>query len=113
MAKRPRDAGTYDKFMVLQKKTETNTRGTVSKAWGDVADMWCSLWPLQGREYYASQQIQADVTHMAHTGWRDDVTPTSEMRLWMPDEDRTFEIRSVIDVEERHAEWEFRLVEAV
>lgn len=113
MAKREKDAGSYDKFMLLQEPTETNTKGTVTKTWATIADLWCSLWPLQGREYYQSQQIQADVTHLAHSWYRDDVTPTPKMRLYMPDESRTFEIRSVLDVEERHEEWEFRLVEAV
>lgn len=75
--------------------------------------MWCSLWPLQGREYYASQQIQADVTHIVHAWYRDDVTPKPKMRLYMPDEARTFEIQSAVDVDERHVEYEFRVVEAV
>ena len=113
MPKRRKDAGNYDKFMLLQQASETNTRGTVTQTWAEIAEMDCSLWPLRGREYYDSQQVQADVTHVVRTWWRDDVTPTPKMRLYMPDEARTFEIRSVIDVDEAHEEFEFRVVEAV
>jgi len=122
MAKqRKPDAGNYTKYMILEKDTETNVQGTITKTASEVAELWCSLWPLRGREFYDSKIVQADVTHLARTWWRDDISPTPAMRLVCPDEkcasrpteNRTFEIESVIDVDEEHEEFEFRLIEAV
>ena len=103
------DAGNYDKPMRLQEATETNTQGTVTAVWANVAEMWCSLTPLAGREYFLAQSVNSEVTHVVRTWWRADVTPTSKMRLTY--DSRTFEILSVVDVDERHIEFEFRVKE--
>lgn len=114
MPKHVPDAGNYDKRMVLQEATETNDKGTVTNAWADIATLDCSLWPIRGREYYDAKQVSASVTHLSRTWYRDDITrPKPEMQLVLNDESRTFQIESVIDVDEAHEEFEFRLVEAV
>jgi SPP1 family predicted phage head-tail adaptor len=114
MPKHEPDAGNYDKQMVLQSATETNTKGTVTNTWTTIATLDCSLWPIRGLEYYDAKQVGAKVTHLSRTWYRDDITrPAPEMRLVNNDEGRTFEIESVIDVDEAHVEFEFRLVETV
>jgi SPP1 family predicted phage head-tail adaptor len=114
MARRTADAGNYDKRMVLQQATETNDKGTVTNTWATLATMDCSLWPVRGEEYYAAKQVQAMVTHIARTWYRDDITrPAPKMRMVLNEESRTFEIESVIDINEEHEEFEFRLVETV
>ena len=108
------DAGDYDKQMVLESATKTNVNGTVTKTWTPIATFDCSLRSARGREYYDAKQVGSNVTHLSRTWYRDDITrPTSEMRLVNNDEGRTFEIESVIDVDEAHVEFEFRLVEVV
>lgn len=109
MGKRKADAGNYDKRMTLQEPTETNTQGTVTTAWSEVATLWCALWPVRGREYYDSKIIQSDVSHIIRCWYRWDISPTSLMQLVYGS--RTFQIESVIDVDEQHVEWEFRVVE--
>ena len=114
MAKHEPDAGNYDKRMVLQSATESNVKGTVTQTWATIATLDCSLWPIRGVEYYQAQQVSAKVTHLSRTWYRDDITrPAPKMRLVSNDESRTFEIESVIDVDEAHMEFEFRLVETV
>jgi len=103
--------GDYDKPMTLQSPTDTNTQGTVTQAWSAVAELWCSLEPLQGREYYDARMVQSQVTHIIRTWYRGDVSPTSKMRLVFGD--RTFHVESVIDVGESHLQFEFRVVEQV
>ena len=108
------DAGNYDKQMSLQSVTGTNDKGTVTGAWATIATMDCSLRPIRGREYYDAKQVSANVTHLSRTWYRDDIIrPTSAMRLVLDAENRTFQIESVIDVDEAHEEFEFRLVETV
>jgi len=110
----PADAGNYDKRMTLQTATETSTHGTMTKAWATLATMDCSLWPLSGVQYFTAQQVHARVTHIARTWYRSDITrPAPKMKMVLSEESRTFEIESVIDVDEAHEEFEFRLVETV
>lgn len=114
MPKHQPDAGDYSKRMTLQSATETNDKGTVTETWATIATMDCSLWPARGREYYDSKQVGSNVTHLSRTWYRDDIArPTPAMRLYLAAESRTFEIESVIDVDEAHVEFEFRLVETV
>jgi SPP1 family predicted phage head-tail adaptor len=114
MPKRQPDAGDYDKRMVLQSVTLTNDKGNVTETWTPVVTLDCSLWPIRGMEYYNAKQVAAKVTHLSRTWYRDDITrPTPAMRLVNNDEGRTFEIESVVDVDEAHVEFEFRLVETV
>lgn len=114
MPKHKPDAGDYSKRMVLQSVTLTNNKGNVTETWATVATLDCSLWPVRGKEHYDAKQVGASVTHLSRTWYRDDITrPAPAMRLVDNDENRTFEIESVIDVDEAHVEFEFRLVETV
>ena len=107
--RRKRDAGQYDKRMTLYSPTLTPSRGTVTQTGTEVAKMWCKLQPVQGGEYWDAQQVQSSVTHRVWTWYRSDVSPTAKM--WLTLGSRRFEIVSVVDVDEAHEEWEFRVVE--
>lgn len=37
--------------------------GSVSLAWASLGAFWAEIRPLAGRELYAAQQVQADLTH--------------------------------------------------
>ena len=113
MAKRKPDAGEYDKFFLLKEQKETNTLGTVTHVPYTHAELWCSLRPKGGRVIYDSAIVKADVTHIARTWWRPDVTPTPTMYLYSEDTKRTFQISAVLNLDEADTEWEFHLCEVV
>ena len=66
--------------------------------WDDVVTVWASIDPLKGREFYAAQQSQSEVTHNICCRYRAGLT--SAMRIKY--RSRKFAIESIIDHEERH-----------
>jgi len=68
-------AGRLDTRMILQRKVESrDSVGGVSWAWEDVAEMWAEVRGLQGREFFAAQQVNATATHQVTIRYRAGVT---------------------------------------
>lgn len=66
--------------------------------WTDVATTWAAIDPISGREFYAAEQSQSEVTHKVRLRYRPGLT--TAMRIsW---EGRLLKILSIIDWEERH-----------
>jgi len=94
-------AGRLDKWVQIEKGTETNTSGVISIAWATFANVWASVAPLHGREYYDAQQVVADVTHKICMRYVSGVTAKMRVRLGS----RYFAIEAPpINVEERNEE---------
>lgn len=56
-------AGRLKHRVVLQRRAETqNAIGEVVWSYEDVATVWASVEPLQGREFFGAAQVQSDVT---------------------------------------------------
>ena len=68
------------------------------QTWKDWKQVWVSIEPISGREYWAKHQAQAEVSHRIRMRYIPGVLPT--MRIVYGD--RIFEIESVIDWEERN-----------
>jgi len=68
--------------------------------WEDVATVWAAVEPLQGREYFAAQQIAAEVTTRITMRYREGMNP--QMRIAYGD--ITYEILAVINPAERGRE---------
>ncbi len=66
--------------------------------WLNTASLWASIRPLSGREFYAAEQSQSEVTHKIGCRYRPGLT--TEMRVCFGS--RRFKILSIIDWEERH-----------
>jgi len=111
MARRKQGAGNYNHKMILEEPTQgdASASGAVTDTWAEVAEMWCSLYPIRGREYWARQQVQADTTHVMETWWRNDVTIDTTMRFRSGS--RLFYIESFIDVDEGRRKLEFMVRE--
>lgn len=43
-------------------------------------DVWAAIEPVSGREFFAAQQVQAEVTTRIRIRWRDDVDETCRIR---------------------------------
>ena len=66
--------------------------------WADVATVWASIDPISGREFYAAEQSQSEVSHKVRCRYRSGLTTAMRIKYGQ----RKFDIISIIDWEERH-----------
>lgn len=89
----------YRHLVTIQEYTTTyNDYNEPVPDWVDWMQVWASIEPIGGREYWAKHQTQSVVTHRLRMHYIPGVVPT--MRIVYGD--RIFEIESVIDWEERN-----------
>lgn len=87
--------------IVIQNPSESNgSYGETVTTWGTFATVWASVEPLNGREYFESQQTNAEVNFRFRIRYTASITP--KMRISY--DSRTFDIISVINVNERDRE---------
>jgi len=102
--------GKLNKRIIIQQTTMTqNGYGEPIDSWSTFATVWASLEPVQGREFWAQQQVQSEVTIRIRIRYFSGVT--SAMRILYGS--RIFTIQSVIDVQERHVEMQLMCSEGV
>lgn len=106
-------AGTLRHKVTLQERTETqDSTGAVTWSWSDVASVWASVEPLNGREYLQASQLQSTVSTRIRIRHREGIT--SKMRVKFipnpraPSEIKYYDIRAVVPV--REANWEIVLM---
>ena len=71
---------------------------TDDDSWADVATTWAAIDPISGREFYAAEQSQSEVSHKIRCRYRTGLD--TAMRITYGK--RRFKIISLIDWEERH-----------
>jgi len=63
--------------VTLERRTDTQAaNGQVVHSYTPFADVYASIEPLTGREFFAAAQIQADITTKVKILWRGDVDET-------------------------------------
>lgn len=72
--------------------------GGADETWEMLAEVWAAVLPVTGGERFEADAIEARVTHEVWMRYRADVTPDMRLRLGS----RLFDVRAVIDFEERH-----------
>ena len=92
------DIGRMRHRVILQSKTSTQDEtGAAIETWATERTVWGDISPLNSREYWSAQQVQSDVTHRVilryYSGLRTDWRIKYGTRI--------FDIRSVINVDER------------
>jgi len=97
------------RITIQEHVTDQDEAGQPVDMWQDVATVWGAVEPLRGREYFAAQQVQAEVTTRIRIRYRRGIRP--EMRVLY--DGRLFNILSVIDPEERHVELQLMCREVV
>jgi len=103
-------AGRLRHKVTIQDYTESqNTFGEVTKNWTDYATVWAAVEPVKGREFWESQQINAEITTKVTLRYLAGVKP--KMRILY--DTRIFEIDSVINVDERNRELQLLVKEMV
>ena len=66
--------------------------------WKDTATLWAAIDPISGREFYAAEQSQSEVSHKVRCRYRSSLTTAMRIKYGK----RIFQIISIIDWEERH-----------
>lgn len=97
------DAGKLRHRVVVQRYAgQTDDYGDMGrqedKNWRTVCILWAAVDPISGKEFYAAEQAQSEVTHKVRTRYRGGIRPGMRLLLGQ----RRLYIRSVIDWEERH-----------
>ena len=93
----------------IKEPTHANSAGTITTTWATATVCWGSLEPLQGREWIESGMENSEITAKFRMRYKSGIQP--KMQLYYGS--RTFEIKSVIDPEERHRELELMVRELV
>ena len=83
--------------------------GGVTTTWGTTCVCWGSLEPLKGREWFESSMVNSEISARFRMRYYPGVLPTMQLHFGS----RTFEIVGVIDVGERHREYELMVKELV
>lgn len=103
-------AGKLRHQITIEQVTETqSTTGMTAETWSEFATVWAAVEPLRGREFFASKQIQAEISTRIRIRYLAGITP--KMRVLFGT--RVYLIDSVIDAEERHIEMQLMCREII
>jgi SPP1 family predicted phage head-tail adaptor len=83
--------------------------GSIIETWSSFAAVQASIGPISGREYFAAQSMQADVTHRISLRFIAGVIPKMRAKYGS----RIFDILSVINVDERNRELQLMCRECI
>lgn len=83
--------------------------GGQQEIWDEYAEVWARISPLSGTEAVVGMQLQDSISHDILLRYRDDVKAKHRVVY----EGREFNIRSVIDIEERKRFLQLRCEEGV
>lgn len=71
------DAGRLRQRVTIQEPvTARNGFGEAITAWTTVAMVWASVEPLSGREFFAAEHVQSEITHRVRVRYRAGIAPT-------------------------------------
>lgn len=74
--------------------------GAEVETWTDITTLWASVEPLSGREYFAAQQVNTEISTKITLRYRAGIKP--EMQILFAS--RVFEILSVVNPEEKNTQ---------
>lgn len=94
-------AGRLRKRVTIQAKTVVRDGyGGETVNWSDMATIWASVEPLNGREYFAAQQEHAEVTTRIRMRYRKAITTSNRITH----ANRVYNIHEVINPDMRNRE---------
>ena len=102
----------------LKHKLDIETELNSQDAYGQTAQQWVAflrgLWaeiePISGREYFSSQQVNAEISHRIKIRYRAGIKPNMRVKFGAA---RVFNIVSVIDLKEAHREIHLMCTEVI
>ena len=87
-----------------------DTYGQTTQEWVVfLRGLWASVEPMSGREYFSSQQVNAEVSHRIKIRYKAGIKPKMRVKFGT----RYFNIVSVIDIREGHREMHLMCTEVI
>jgi SPP1 family predicted phage head-tail adaptor len=106
------ESGRYRQPAELQKRQMgKNSYGETTEDWLTVANIRCSVQPINGREFFDKEAVNSKITHRIRLRHSKSLQITPDMRLIYMS--RVFTITSVIDYQEQHNEIQLMCEELV
>lgn len=91
--------GEFRHLIVFQKMSEEqNDYGEPIGNWVDVLTARAGIYPLSGKEFFAAETVNSEVTHKINMRYMSGITPDMRVKFG----DRYFNIISVINFQERN-----------
>jgi SPP1 family predicted phage head-tail adaptor len=97
---RGQPAGARNKYVIVEQVAESthDTLGATSKVWTQYRRRWAAVVPNTAREYFASNQVHAEMTHLIEMPYLEGLNSTMRLDL----DGRKLNIIQAIDIEEKH-----------
>jgi SPP1 family predicted phage head-tail adaptor len=95
-------AGQLRHRITIQQRAQTVVDGDQVTTWTDVWTCSAAIEPISGREYFSAASISADVSHRIRIRYTSAFAPLPNMQIVYGS--RTFDIQTVMNVEERNHE---------
>jgi SPP1 family predicted phage head-tail adaptor len=83
--------------------------GNPNTTWDDIETVWAAIEPISGREFWAQQQVQSEITVRIRIRYRDDILPGMKAEYGS----KTYVIQTIIDKDEKHQELQLMCSEGV
>lgn len=94
-------AGLLNQRIIIQQYAPSqDSSGSTTETWSTLATVWAHIRPLRGREFYAANQTEAEISHEVTIRWRRDVTAVNRILFGT----RIFDIKGMPNPEEAN-EW--------
>lgn len=91
--------GKLNKRLSFKKLVDvTDEMGQNKKKLAKICEVWGSLYPVRGMEFYEIQKIQGKITHKCYIRYRTDI----DSNCFIEYQGKTYSIESVIDVDLSH-----------
>ena len=98
------------KIDIQQELTTQNTHGEATQTWVNfVSGVYCSIEPIRGKEFFASDIVNAEVDHRIRMRYMTGIHPKQRVVYC----NRVFDIISAINVQERNKDMELMVKEVI
>ena len=104
------ETGKLRERITIQAPTVTRSAyGDEEVTWTDIATIWAAVWPRSGKEYFTSQQWQAEANIQIRIRFRKDINPGWRIKHG----NNLYDIKAVICPEYRRRDLDLMCIEAV
>jgi SPP1 family predicted phage head-tail adaptor len=105
------EAGRLRHLISIQQQTTTqDSYGEAVNTWTDVyANIWASVEPLQGREFFSGEKFQSEITHRIRMRYKSGLLPKQRVKFGT----RYFYVTDIINPQERNKELQLMAKELI
>ena len=103
--------GKLNKRVVIQQPStlKDDYGQSIMDAWEDFKTVWAEVSPIVGREYFAAETVNSEITHKVRLRYRTGITPDMRIKYG----DRILSIQSVINYKEMDVELQLMCKELI